>query len=339
LPRIDAVCGLTLGREIMKGKNRSKGTLVAVLILLLSAAPVHLVARDVFPAKPITIIIANPPGASLDITTRAISAYMGKYLNTNVIISNVPGANGDIGTTKAYTAKPDGYTLTAWMTMQPLLTEYMKTVKFKTLKFTPIAAISRDYPILVGHPEGIKNIETLVKQAKTRSVSIGNNGQFTTHGFQGRLMAEELGMKVNWVNFSGAAEAMTALAGKHIDAATTLTATAMPLVKAGKIVPLLIFAKHRIPQYPETPVPSELKFDIPLLSSLLGIVGPPGMDKEKVKILEDAIRKGTKSTDYLSWMEKASTAEPIFLSADGYKAEIEELAKVAEKYKSFLTTP
>lgn len=320
-------------------KGNSSRIVVIVLILLWSAAPLHLAAKDAYPAKPITIIIANPPGASLDVTTRAISAYMGKYLKTNVIISNVPGANGDIGTTKAYNAKPDGYTLTAWMTMQPVLTEYMKAVKFKTLKFSPIAAISRDYPILVGHPEGIKNIEALVKQAKTRSVSIGNNGQFTTHGFQGRLMAEELGMKVNWVNFSGAAEAMTALAGKHIDAATTLTATAMPLVKAGKIVPLLIFAQHRIPQYPETPVPGELKFDIPLLSSLLGIVGPPGMDKDKVKILEDGIRQATKSPEYLAWMEKASTAEPIFLSADSYRKEIEDLAKVAEKYKSFLSTP
>ena len=323
----------------MKGNGKILFNVVAALIMLSFVITVSLEAKEIFPAKPITIIIANPPGASLDITTRAISPYMGKYLHTNVIISNVPGAGGGIGTMKAYNAKPDGYTLTAWMTMQPLLTEYMKPVKFKTLQFSPIAAISRDYPILVGHPEGIKNIEALVKQAKTRSVSIGNNGQFTTHGFQGRLMAEELGMKVNWVNFSGAAEAMTALAGNHIDAATTLTATAMPLVKAGKIVPLLIFAKHRVPQYPETPVPSELKFDIPLLSSLLGIVGPPGMDKDVVKILESAVLKATKSPDYLTWMEKASTAEPVFLSASAYKAEIEELAKVAEKYKSFLSTP
>lgn len=321
----------------MQAYNKRIFIAVAVLMLLRSIAPVHLEAKEIYPAKPITIIIANPPGASLDITIRAISPYIGKYLNTNIIISNVPGAGGDIGTTKAYNAKPDGYTLTAWMTMQPVLTEYMKEVKFKTLKFSPIAAISRDYPIIAGHPEGIKNIETLVKQAKTRSVSIGNNGQFTTHGFQGRLMAEELGMKVNWVNFSGAAEAMTALAGKHIDAATTLTATAMPLVKAGKIVPLLIFAKHRIPQYPETPIPGELKFDIPLLSSLLGIVGPPGMDKDRVRILQDAILKATKNPDYLAWMEKASTAEPVFLSASTYKTEIEELTKVAEKYKSFLS--
>ncbi len=320
----------------MKGCKRRLFVVVAFLLLVWIVTPGNVGAKEAYPSKPITIIIANPPGASLDVTTRAISPYIGKYLHTNVIISNIPGAGGDIGTLKAYHAKPDGYTLTAWMTMQPLLTEYLKEAKFKTLNFTPLAAITRDYPILVGNPEGIKNITAFIKQAKAQSVSIGNNGQYSTHGFQGRLMAEGLGMKVNWVNYSGAAEAMTALAGKHLDAATTLTATAMPLIRAGRIVPLLIFAKNRLPQFPDVPVAGELGANFALISSPLGIVGPPGMDKEKVMILENAILKAAKSRDFMAWMEKASTAEPIYLSAAAYKKEIEESAKVAEKYKNTL---
>ena len=309
---------------------------VAVLIALLlwSITAMSAKAKDVYPSKPVTIIIAYSPGASLDVTTRALAPYISNEIHANVIISNIPGAGGDIGTFKAYTAKPDGYTLLAWTTVAQILSEYMHEVKYKTLGFTPIAAITRDYPILVGHPETFKNVMDFVKQAKTRSVSIGNNGQFTVNGFQGRLMAQTLGLKVNWVNYSGTTEAMGALAGRHLDAATNLAAAAMPLIRAGKVIPLLMFAKNRVPQFPDVPVPSELGFDMPLLGTTLGIVAPPGMDKEKVKFLENAIMKAAKNPDFVAWMEKASTAERILLSGDAYRREIEELAKVAEKYKN-----
>jgi len=308
---------------------------VLITLLLWSTTTKNGEARDVYPSKPLTIIIAYAPGASLDVTTRALAPYISKYIHTNVIISNIPGAGGDIGTFKAYSAKPDGYTLLAWTTVAQILSEHMHEVRYKTLGFTPIAAITRDYPILVGHPETFKNVTDFIKQAKAHAVSIGNNGQFTVNGFQGRLMAQILGMKVNWVNYSGTTEAMGALAGKHLDAATNLAAAAMPLIRAGKVIPLLMFAKKRIPQFPDVPVPSELGLDIPLLSTTLGIVAPPGMDKEKVQLLEGAIMKSAKNPDFVAWMEKASTAERVLLSGDAYRRETEELAKVAEKYKTF----
>ncbi len=77
--------------------------------------------------------------------------------------------------------------------------------------------------------------------------------------------------KVNWVNYSGAAESPTSLAGKHLDAVATMTESAMPLIRSGKIIPLLVFAKNRHPRFPAVPIPGERGFKFPLIGSYLAI--------------------------------------------------------------------
>ena len=305
--------------------------------LIMGAIPAPpVMAKDTFPSKPITIIVPFPPGGSTDVAARTMAVYIGKYLKTNVIISNMPGAGGVIGYTKGFQAPPDGYTLLAWNTLPPLLEEYKREVGYKTLKFTPLAAFSRDSAIIAVHLEGSKNFVDLVKQAKAQTVNIGTTGQYTITGLQGILMTADLSLKTNWVTFGGGAESLTSLAGKHIDAVMTLTGSAMPLTKAGKIIPLLIFADKRAPKYPTVPTPGELGYDMPILASYTGIVGPPGMDKKIVKILENAILQAAKHPDYVAWAEKVSTAESVLLPGAAYQQEIGRLAQVADKYKKFL---
>lgn len=310
--------------------------LVAFWLIMGPISVPPLPAKDTFPSKPITLIVPFPPGGSTDVAARTLAIYMGKYLKTNVIISNVPGAGGVIGYTKGFHAPPDGYTLLAWNTLPPFLEEYKREVGYKTLKFTPLAAFSRDSVIVAVHLEGSKNFVDFVKGAKVQTVNIGTTGQYTTTALQGILMAEELGLKANWITFGGGAESMTALAGKHIDAVMTQFASAAPLIKAGKIIPLIIFADKRVPKYPTVPTPGELGYNMPILANYTGIVGPPGMDKERVNILEAAILKAARHPDYVAWTEKVSTAESVLLPAAAYRQEIARLAKVAEKYKSFL---
>jgi len=315
-----------------------RSTWAAVSLLLGAVLATNGQAKDSYPSKPITAIVAYSPGGATDVGARAIAMYVGKYLKTSVIISNVPGASGVIGYTKAYTAKPDGYTLLAWNNLTPHLEEYKRSgdVGYKTLNFTSLAAFSRDGTMLVTHPDSSGTFTDFVKQAKTQTLNIGTTGQYTITGLQGILMAEELGIKVNWVTFAGGAECLTSLAGKHINAALTLPSSAMSLIKAGKVLPLLTFGDKRSLKYPTVPVPAELGYNIPVLSSYLGIVGPPGLDKIKVKILEEAILKAAKDQDYVAWTEKASTAERVLLSAAAYQQETARLGQVTEKYKRFL---
>lgn len=320
----------------MKSKKIRIFLLVASWLILFTVDN-NSYAKEAYPSKPITIIVPFTPGGSTDVAARSIAVYMSKYLKTSIIISNMPGANGVIAYTKLYQKNPDGYTLLAWNTLPPLLEEYKRDVAgYKTLNFTSIGAFSRDSALIAVHPEGRKNFKDLVKQAKAQTVNIGSTGLYSITGLQGVLMAEELGLSINWITYEGGSESLTQLAGKHIDAVMTLTGSAMPLTRAGKIVPLLIFADKRAPKYPSVPNPEESGYKMPLLYSYTGIVGPPGMDKEKVRILEEALMKSAKNPEYLAWAEKFSTAEQVLLSASAYHDETVRLSQVAEKYKRYL---
>lgn len=319
----------------MKGYHKKVLIVFTILLTLCSTAAMNVWAQEVYPSKPINIIVPFAPGGSVDMATRAIATYMGKYLKTSIVISNVLGASGVIGYVKAYTAKPDGYTLLSWYTLPPFVEELRKEVGYKTMKFIPVAALLRDVPMLVVHPEGNKDFTDFVKQARVQTISIGSNGKYTINGLQGLMMAEELGLKINWVNYSGAGESLASLAGKHIDAAMAMTSSAMSLIKGGKIRPLITFSDKRGLKFPTVPVPGELGFKVPFVDSLLGVMAPPGMDKKKVKIVENAIMKAARDPGYLSWMEKVSTTEATLLSAEDYQKELVRTGKVAEEYKRF----
>jgi tripartite-type tricarboxylate transporter receptor subunit TctC len=324
-------------RHIIKRYNKRVFFVFIAFLILCPAVVSEAWAEGAYPSHSINMIVPFAPGGSVDTGTRAMAIYMGKYLKTSIVITNILGASGVIGYGKCYKAKPDGYTLMSLYTLPPFVEELRKPVGYKTLDLTPIAGLIRDIPMLVVHPDGSKNFKDFVNQATIQNVTIGSNGRYTINGLQGLMMTEELGLKVNWINYSGSGESLVALAGKHIDAAMTMSSAAMPLIKGGKVRPLILFSDKRSIRFPTVPVPGEMGFTVPFVDSLLGIMGPPGLDQRKVKILLDAIGKAAKDPDYLAWMEKVSTTEPSLMLGDDYAKEMQRNSKIAEKYKRFFT--
>lgn len=307
-----------------------------IAFLLLGAWGFKAEAKEAYPSKPITIIIPFAAGGSTDIAVRRIAPYVRKYLNASIIIENLPGADGAIGYYKGYSAKTDGHTLLASNTIPLILTEFSRDVRYKTMDFKPIYAFARDSMILVVHPEFSRNFDEFVKTARAQEVKVGTTGAATTTGLMGILLAEELGLKVNWVPFGGGAESLTTLAGKHIDAVFSIAASTLSLSKAGRLRPLMVFSEKRNPQYPDVPVPKELGVDIALLFNHTGIVGPPGLPEERIKILAEAFGKAGRDPQYVEQLKAMGTSELVPLNPREYRKEFERLYSVAEKYKKYL---
>jgi tripartite-type tricarboxylate transporter receptor subunit TctC len=70
-------------------------------------------AQDVYPSKPIRIVIGYAPGGSVDMVGRVVGDILARQLNATVVVENVPGAAGVVGAQRVVSAKPDGYTLLA----------------------------------------------------------------------------------------------------------------------------------------------------------------------------------------------------------------------------------
>ncbi len=314
-----------------------KKTLIFALVwAILAMWGVQGEAQVAYPSKPITIIVPFAAGGSTDMAVRGIAPYTGRLLKTSVNIENVPGADGAIGYSRGYSAKPDGYTLLATNTLPPILTEFSRETKYKTMEFKPIYAFARDSMILVVNPDFCKTFDEFVKIGRSQTIKIGTTGAATTTGLMGILFAEELGLKVNWIPFGGGAESLTALAGKHIDAVFSITASAQSLAKAGKIRSLAIFSETRNAKYPDVPVPKELGSDITLLFNHTGIVGPPGLSDTIVKVVEDAFAKSIENPEYLDWHKRVSTSDLVPLASKEYRKEFERIHTLAEKYRKYL---
>jgi len=81
---------------------------IAALIVLALALPA---SAQTFPAKPLRVICAFPPGGPVDVISRAISRELQTQLGQPVVVENRPGASGNIGAEMAAKSAPDGYTL------------------------------------------------------------------------------------------------------------------------------------------------------------------------------------------------------------------------------------
>jgi len=289
-----------------------------------------------FPSKPITVISPYSAGGSMDIQLRGILPHVGKELKTDLMIQNVTGASGVLGYNRAYKAPPDGYTLVGSNIPGVIITEIgQASSAYKTKDFIPICAFARDSVLLVTRPETFQTFGDFVKMAKAQPIRMGVTGKGTTVHLAGLIMESALGVKFNFIPFEGGSESVTALAGKHIDSVLTIASSATSMIRGGYIKPLLILAKERSPKYPAVPTPTGEGYDIPPFSNHTGVLAPPKVSPDRIKVLEAAFETVLKNSAYLEWMEKG-VAEFAPLLGKDYRNEIERMARIIDGYREFL---
>lgn len=288
------------------------------------------------PGKTITIIAIVAPGGTSDMQIRSIGVQLSKHLGgVKIMVENDPGASGKIAYEKAYKAKPDGYTLLNYNLPAPIITEIVeKNVRYRTADFVPIYAISILPNVVVVHPETWKTIDEFVQEGQKRTLSIGTTGNKTANYLQAVAFAEATKIKANFVPFGGGAESTQTLAGKHIDAVVTPVLTAFPLVKAGKLRPLMVITDEPDDTYPGVPLSKGSKWEIPSFPLMGTYVAPPNFPPDKVKILEEAFAKALKEPVFIEWTKKVNL-DITPMDAAKVRAITNNIYKNADKYKTY----
>ena len=288
-----------------------------------------------FPKKAVKIIVTAAAGGGEDMEARAIAPFVEKYLGVSVGIENQPGAGGKIAFEKFQRTEPDGYSLITYTFPKSVIIEYIDKTNFRTKDFTPVFAWSRGNQVLVVNADTWKTFDEFLKAAKTKTLSGGLSGRGSTTHLAGLVAVDELGIKVNWVPYEGSSGSVTALAGKHLDFTICLATSAVPLIRAGKLRPLVVFSDKRDPYLPEVPIPKELGFDITPIPGTRGVEAPPHTPASIVKVLEEAFSKAVKEPTFI---EVAKKREIVLypLSSKEYGQLIEATYPKVEKYKDML---
>lgn len=308
----------------------------AVLALALCITPVPRVeAQGKFPERPITLICPYGAGGGTDLFARGIQPFMSRYLGVQVIVENIPGGTGIIGTTKLYNAKPDGYTISTSNLPDIMSAKIMFNPSYEPERFTPIAGWA-NMPLLLGANETFQNFKQFMETAAKRKVSIGQAGGIGTTAWIVNLALEkDTGIEFNKVPYAESGQVATAVAGKHLDAMIIVSSAIVSFVKAGQIKPLVVFYDQRDPLYPEVPTIRELGYKFPVFAIRRGVIGPPHIPGDRVKILEAALFKAVNDPEYLDMCKKMNIIVN-FLPSEVYGKQIREETHFLDQFSDLL---
>jgi tripartite-type tricarboxylate transporter receptor subunit TctC len=247
-----------------------------------------------YPARPIEIIVPYGAGGGTDLSMRVMAETLQKYLlGSTVVIRNVPGGGGSIGTGQSLSAAADGYTLGTGAQGPIALLPHYGSTTYSIDDVDFVAMMGRSLKVAMackGAP--FSTFEEFITYAKAKpgTVLVGNSGAGGADHLAIVAFGKVSETSYEPVPFSGAADALTACAGGHIDAVTATPAEARPHIESGAVKPLFIMEAERIAVLPDVPTAVEKGVNF-TWSSWKGVIAPKGMPADVRATLTAALQK------------------------------------------------
>ncbi|MGO4659926.1 Bug family tripartite tricarboxylate transporter substrate binding protein [Ensifer sp. 2YAB10] len=267
--------------------------LVATILATLSLAPASLLAAE-YPAKPIRMIVTYVPGGGADIVGRYVADKLSRAMGQPVIVENRPGAGGQIGVNAGLAAQPDGYTVTlisSSYTVNPSLYK----LKFDPVRdITPISQVSAGPLILVSSPDlPARNVAQVLALARTNpgGLTFASSGSGSVIHLAGERFGADGKVPLRHVPYKGGGAALNDVLAKQVDIYFAASASALPLIKSGKLRAYAVTSKQRLKALPEVPTVAESglpNYDVTLW---YGLIGPKGMPADVVKRLNTEVNR------------------------------------------------
>ncbi len=261
-------------------------------------------AADIWPARPIRMIVAYPPGGGTDQVGRLMADQLTQPLGQNVILDNRGGATGNIGTELAARAVPDGYTLLMGnVAPNAVNVSLFKKLGFDPVKdFSPISLVAVTPNILVAHPSlAVKSVKELLSLAKAKpgTLNFPSAGVGSSSHLAGELLKSLAKIDMVHVPFKGGGPALVAMISGEVQIMFATMPAAMPHVKSGKARPIAVTTAKRSLAMPELPTIAEAGVTGYEASTWYGLLAPAKTPKaiidrlhaETVKILAGPARQ------------------------------------------------
>lgn len=232
-------------------------TLAFILGVLVSLGAL----AQVFPSKPIRLVVPFPPGGATDTFSRIAAADMTKSLGQQVIVENRPGAGTTIAAELVAKAPGDGYMLLYTdLSTHTITTSLYTDLAYHPMRdFAAVAAVNSSPLLLVAHPSvSVKNVRDLVALAKrSPGITLGNSGIGTVTHMTAEKFRLRAGIEVIAVNYKGGNTPIIALLSGEVALVMATVPASIQHVRNGKIVALGLAAARRSPYLPDVPAIAE----------------------------------------------------------------------------------
>jgi tripartite-type tricarboxylate transporter receptor subunit TctC len=264
--------------------KRLRGWLSGLCCAMLLATPAL--------ADTVKIVVPFAAGGPIDQLARVLAAELGPQLKADVIVDDRGGAGGAIGSEFVAHAAPDGNTILLASLGSQVLSPILKppTAYDPVQSFEPVMMVATMPSLLVVSPQlGVNSMQDLIAKAKQEKLTYGSAGPGTTMNIAVEMLNAAAGVKITHVPYRGAAPAINDLLGGHVDMLNADLPVLLPLVKAGSVKALALFARERTPLLPDLPTTKELGLPSVVMESWYGVFLPAGTPPQARDRIEQAL--------------------------------------------------
>ena len=291
-----------------------------------------------FPAGPITVVIPLAPGDAADIAARALGEEISRLLKTPVLSVNRPGAGGALGASSVVLARKDGHTIlfaqNSALTFRAVLEP--QSVSYDALRdLVPLGTASRTPSILVVRGDApFRTFSELIEHSRKNpgQVRIGHPGAGSVGDFCVQLINVLTGAELVPIPYAGAAPAIVALRGEHIEGVVLSLGALSAHLKSGTLRGLV--ASSRSPESGGVPSLRELGYHEDLFGIWFSFLAPAGIPEDATKALVGAIEQAVKAPAITARLASLgilqSYASPEQTAAE-MRAELRRVGEMARK--------
>lgn len=295
-------------------KQLIRGLALCIAVAALSAGLSLSAMAQVYPSRPVTLVVPFAAGGGTDSIARDLAKLMADRLGQPVIVDNRGGAGGAVGAEMVARARPDGHTLL--FATSTFVTHAANTPRlpYDILDdFAPVALLGRGPLLLVASRQsGVRTLSELIALGKTRTDGLNycSAGEGSINHLAGELLRQKTGLAMTHVPFKGSGPATLELLAGRVDFFVATVPTILQHVQDGKLPVLAVTGARRSPLFPDVPTMAQAGLSGFEVTTWWGVLAPARTPSAVIERLHQVVHEASASPAIQGRLQREG-AEPL----------------------------